>query len=112
MLDQQELTFARFVPNVIEKPEDDVLHWKNMHRLGDLGRWLDDGQLLVERRVHIQIKSRGLRIDLADIEHTILDAVHGELSVAVVSVHRLSIQQYKFLVAHVVYTQTDKEGKT
>ena len=66
----------------------------------------------MEGRVHIQIKSRGLRIDLADIELTILDVVHGELSVAVVSVLRSSIRQHKFLVAHIVYTQTDKEGKT
>ena len=60
-----DLASARFVPNAMDKPKDDVSNWKNMHRSGVLGRWLDDGQLLVEGRIDTQVKLRGLYIDLA-----------------------------------------------
>ena len=74
-LNKPELTSARFVPNVLDKPKDDARGWKTLHRTGDLGRWLGDGQLLVEGRIDTQVKLRGLRIDLAEVEHAILDVV-------------------------------------
>ena len=106
-----ELASARFVPNAMDKPKDDVSNWKNMHRSGDLGRRLDDGQLLVEERIDTQVKLRGLRIDLAEVEHAILDVAHGEICEAVVSVRRLSLHQHEFLVAHIVHAQTDNKGR-
>ena len=105
-LNQPELTSARFVPNEVEKQNGEIWSWKTMHRTGDLGRWLEDGQLLVEGRIDTQVKLRGLRIDLAEIEHAILDTANGELCEAVVSVRRSSIDEPEFLVAHIVYAQT------
>lgn len=106
-LNQPELTSARFVPNVLDKPKDDAWSWKTMHRTGDLGRWLEDGQLLVEGRIDTQVKLRGLRIDLAEIEHAILDVADGELCEAVVSVRRSSLEEPEFLIAHIVFAQAD-----
>lgn len=104
---QPELTSARFVPNVFNKPNHDSWSWKTMHRTGDLGRWLEDGQLLVEGRIDTQVKLRGLRIDLAEVEHAILDVAEGELYEAAVSVRRSSLDEPEFLVAHIVYAQAD-----
>jgi len=110
-LNQPELTSARFVPNVLDKAKDDPRGWKTLHRTGDLGRWLEDGQLLVEGRIDTQVKLRGLRIDLAEVEHTILDVADGELSEAVVSVRRLSLDEPEFLVAHIVFAQADNKSQ-
>ena len=106
-LNQPELTSARFVPNVLDKPKDDDWGWKTMHRTGDLGRWLGDGQLLVEGRIDTQVKLRGLRIDLAEVEYAILDVADGELCEAVVSVRRSSLDEPEVLVAHIVFAQAD-----
>ena len=106
-LNQPELTSARFVPNVLDKPKDDAWSWKTMHRSGDLGRWREDGQLLVEGRIDTQVKLHGLRIDLAEVEHAILDVADGELCEAVVSVRRSSLDEPEFLIAHVVFAQAD-----
>lgn len=105
-LNQPELTSARFIPNVLDNSNDVVRSWKTLHRTGDLGRWLEDGQLLVEGRIDTQVKLRGLRIDLAEIEHAILDMAEGELCEAVVSVRSL-LNGAKILVAHVIIAQAD-----
>jgi hybrid polyketide synthase / nonribosomal peptide synthetase ACE1 len=106
-LNQPELTSARFVPNILDKPKDDAGSWKTMHRTGDLGRWLKDGQLLVEGRIDTQVKLRGLRIDLAEVEHVILDVADGELCEAVVSVRRSSLDEPDLLIAHIVFARAD-----
>lgn len=106
-LNQPELTSARFVPNVLDNPRDNAWSWKTMHRTGDLGRWLEDGELLVEGRIDTQVKLRGLRIDLAEVEHAILNLAEGELCEAVVSVRRSSLDEPEFLIAHIVFTQSD-----
>ncbi|KAK0506976.1 hypothetical protein JMJ35_010676 [Cladonia borealis] len=103
--------YSVFIPNVLDKPKDDVWDWKTMHRSGDLERWLDDGQLLVEGRIDTQVKLRGLRIDLAEIEHAILEVAHGELCEAVVSVRKSSLDQPEFIVAHIVWAQTDNNRR-
>ena len=104
-LNQSELTSTRFVPNVLDKSKDDSWNWQTLHRSGDLGRWLEDGQLLVEGRIDTQIKLRGLRIDLGEVEHAILDVADGKLSEAAVSVRGSSVDNSEFLVAHVVIAQ-------
>lgn len=50
-----------------------------MYLTGDVGRWREDGTLVVEGRIagDTQIKLRGLRIDLQDVERAILDVSSG-----------------------------------
>lgn len=103
-VNQPELTSARFVPNLLDKVENTSETRKIMHRTGDLGRWHENGQLLVEGRIDTQVKLRGLRIDLAEVEHAILETAGGELYEAVVSVKRSSADGIEILVAHVVFT--------
>lgn len=78
--------------------------WTTAHRTGDIGRLLDDGSLLVEGRIDgdNQIKLRGIRIDLGDIETAIVTSAKGAVSHAVVTLRTSEAKDVAFLVAHVV----------
>lgn len=101
-LDDQQLTNQKFIPDVFTAMNG----WQTMYRTGDRGRLRDDGALMCEGRIDgdTQIKLRGLRIELEDIENTILQTANGTFSGAVVSVRGQADSQ--FLVAHVVFSQT------
>jgi amino acid adenylation domain-containing protein len=73
-----ELTGQRFLP-------DPFRDHGRVYRSGDLVRWNQDRQLEFLGRVDRQIKLRGLRIELEEIE-TVL-AVHPDIGHAVVVVH-------------------------
>ncbi|MGC2332315.1 MAG: amino acid adenylation domain-containing protein [Candidatus Acidiferrales bacterium] len=60
-LHRPELTAERFVQDPFD-PDG------KMYRTGDLGRWLPDGNLECAGRLDHQIKLRGFRIDLGEIE--------------------------------------------
>ncbi|WP_408642280.1 amino acid adenylation domain-containing protein, partial [Speluncibacter jeojiensis] len=57
-----------------------------MYRTGDLVRWLPDGNLEYLGRTDFQVKLRGLRIELPEIEQVLLD--HDDVARAVVVVHQ------------------------
>ena len=104
-LNNGSLTEEKFVTDIFATPEMKSKGWNTMHRTGDLGRWQPDGSLLIEGRISgdTQIKLRGLRIDLRDIESTMIETANGVLSEAVVSVRRTSLENPEFLAAHVVF---------
>lgn len=83
-----------------------------MHRTKDIGRWRIDGSLLIEGRISgdTQIKLRGIRMDLREIEKSIIDTADGMLSEAVVSVHSTN-ESSDFLVARVLFTEHDFNEK-
>ena len=65
-LNRSDLTAAAFV----ETPQG------RRYRTGDLGRWLPNGELLVLGRSDSQVKLRGQRVELGEIEHR-LEAYPG-----------------------------------
>ena len=73
-----DLTAERFVPD----PFADVAGAR-MYRTGDLARLLSDGTLALLGRADHQIKIRGHRIELPEIEHTL--ASHPAIQSAVVT---------------------------
>ncbi len=57
----------KFIPNPFTHDADDLLH-----KTGDLGRLLDDGNIEVLRRVDRQVKIRGVRVEPEEIENILL----------------------------------------
>ena len=103
-LDSAKSGGSNFIPDVYAADDYVLNGWTTMYRTGDRGRWLKDGTLLIEGRIadDTQVKLRGLRIDLRDVEETIMKTASGSLAEAVVS-HRSSANGAQFLVAHVVF---------
>jgi len=62
-LNQPELTAEKFIDNPFGEG--------NIYRSGDLARWLPDGNIEYLGRIDEQIKLRGFRIELSEIENVI-----------------------------------------
>ena len=52
-------------------PWRDDLHWSRFYKTGDLGSYNPDGTIQFVSRKDTQVKIRGLRVELGDIEHHI-----------------------------------------
>jgi amino acid adenylation domain-containing protein len=83
---QPELTAGRFVRNWMALPQSERLY-----RTGDLGRWRGDGEIEYLGRVDTQIKLRGVRIELSEIESVL--ATHPAVPEAVVVISGEAEQQ-------------------
>jgi hybrid polyketide synthase/nonribosomal peptide synthetase ACE1 len=97
-----ELTEKHFVPNPFATPEDIANGWTRMYRTGDIAHLREDGAMVFHSRIagDSQVKIRGLRIELSDIESNIVTAADGAINEAVVT---LRDGDPEFLVAHVVF---------
>lgn len=103
-LNNQALTNEKFIPNPFDHADNGLLY-----RTGDLVRWLPDGNLEFIGRIDNQIKLRGFRIELSDIENAISHApdvnkvivllkenVHNEKSLVAYTAPNLEKQRYLF----------------
>ncbi|KAL8833493.1 MAG: hypothetical protein Q9170_004238 [Blastenia crenularia] len=112
-LNNEELTSKHFVPDPYASPEYVANGWTRMYRTGDIAHLQDDGAMVFHNRIagDTQIKIRGLRIELADIEGNIISAAGGILREAIVTLREGNPD---FLVAHVVFAPqhniTDKDA--
>ncbi|MFL5537559.1 MAG: amino acid adenylation domain-containing protein, partial [Longimicrobiaceae bacterium] len=79
-LNDAELTAARFVAN----PWTGETH-DRLYRTGDLGRYRPDGAVIPAGRVDNQVKVRGFRVELGEIEAAL--AKHPSVREAVVAAH-------------------------
>lgn len=72
-LNRPEVNAMSFVQDPFCSPEDRERGWKRLFRTGDKGKFLPDGQLEFHGRIagDKQVKLRGLRIDLGEVEHSI-----------------------------------------
>jgi len=71
------LTAERFVGNPFDTGR--------LYRTGDAGRFLDDGTLEILGRLDQQVKVRGFRVELGEVESALLE--HDDVRDAVVTVH-------------------------
>lgn len=79
-LNLPELTAEKFIPGVVGTDR--------MYRTGDIGRLTADGTLMLMGRLDgdTQVKLRGIRIELTEVEETLLKASKGSLLSVVVAV--------------------------
>jgi amino acid adenylation domain-containing protein len=87
-----ELTESRFIVLTTDRDAGE-----RVYRTGDLVRWLPDGQLEFLHRLDNQVKLRGFRIELEEIEALLSD--HPALSESAVVVHE-DDRHEKALVAY------------
>jgi amino acid adenylation domain-containing protein len=80
---QPELTAERFVPDPFQEVDGWALGAR-LYRTGDLARWLPDGEIEYIGRGDHQVKIRGQRIELAEVEAVL--AGHPALRQAAVAV--------------------------
>jgi amino acid adenylation domain-containing protein len=90
---RSDITNERFVTNPYS-----VEQGGRMYRTGDLCRWLPDGAIQYSGRVDHQIKLRGFRVELGEIENALLS--HSGVREAVV----VQEEREKQLIAYVVLT--------
>ena len=100
-LNRPELTAERFIPNPYSRSAGE-----RMYCSGDVCRWRTDGHLEFFERVDSQVKIRGQRVELGEIETALLE--HDEVEQAVVLVRQDQAGD-KRLVAYVVARDAEKE---
>ena len=81
-LNQPELTKERFIVNPFATESDKKLGYTVMYKTGDLVRWLPDGNIEYIGRNDFQVKIRGIRVELGEIEN-ILSGCAGIKQVSV-----------------------------
>ena len=100
-LNRPELNRERFVTVEGLHPDGSV----RLYRTGDMARWRSDGMIEFLGRTDFQVKVRGHRIELEEIEATIMRL--GQVKTVAVTVHEQAHGD-KTLVAHVVPQSPDR----
>ncbi|WP_107666519.1 non-ribosomal peptide synthetase [Cyanothece sp. BG0011] len=93
-LNRPELTQDKFIPNPFSQDKTEKLY-----RMGDLARWLPNGNIEFIGRVDRQVKIRGFRIELGEIE-SVLNS-HPQVKETVV-IATEQLPNDKRLVAYVI----------
>jgi len=96
-LNRPELTAEKFVANPFAAGE-------TMYRSGDLARYLPDGEVEFLGRTDFQVKIRGLRVELGEIEHALTS--HADVREAIVLL-REDRPGARLLTAYLVTSRTD-----
>ena len=106
-LHDEELTRKKFIPDCFANADYKKKGWNTMYRTAEKGRWRADGSISVEGRMigDTQIKLRGLRIELGELEGAIVQASRGALTACAVSTRSEHLGEEEFLIAHVVFNK-------
>ncbi|KAK7460255.1 beta-ketoacyl synthase domain-containing protein [Colletotrichum acutatum] len=113
-LNMDERTRASFLPDPFATEDDSKRGWTTMYRTGDVGYLQPNGTLVLKGRIgdDTEIKLNGVRIDLKDVENTVVQASNGLLADAVASLRSTSDGSVKFMVVHVVFSSESLTGST
>ncbi|HEX3131505.1 MAG TPA: non-ribosomal peptide synthase/polyketide synthase, partial [Thermoanaerobaculia bacterium] len=83
---RSDMTAERFLPDPFGQPGD------RMYRTGDLARWVENGEIEFLGRIDHQVKIRGIRIELGEVEAALTS--HPEVREAVVLVRDRNLVAY------------------
>jgi amino acid adenylation domain-containing protein/non-ribosomal peptide synthase protein (TIGR01720 family) len=113
-LNRPSLTAEKFILNpfvVAEEVKDNgneqIKKGSRLYKTGDLGRYLEDGNIEFLGRIDHQVKIRGFRVELGEIESTIQD-VEGVKQCVVLA--REDTENQKRLVGYIVLKE-NSEGR-
>jgi hybrid polyketide synthase/nonribosomal peptide synthetase ACE1 len=112
-LDRPDLTARQFPADHFTAHDKNTSGWGRMYATGDYGRLNDRGSLTIEGRVagDAQVKVRGFRIELAEIEGVIIREAERAVANTVVTLRDGEGDHDALLVAHVVVdTKSEKEA--
>ncbi|MFN6486361.1 MULTISPECIES: non-ribosomal peptide synthetase [unclassified Nostoc] len=101
-LNRKELTQQKFIPN----PFSDEAH-SRLYKTGDLARYLNDGNIEFLGRIDRQVKIRGHRIELGEVENVVSQQPGVQEAVVIT---REDQPGNKRLVAYVVPQQKNPES--
>lgn len=85
-LNRKDLTKEKFTPNPFFREGIDDENYRYMYHTGDLARWVLSGTIEFLDRIDFQVKVRGVRLELGEIE-TVLEK-HKDITQAVVVVKK------------------------
>ncbi|KAK0379659.1 beta-ketoacyl synthase domain-containing protein [Colletotrichum limetticola] len=113
-LNMEDRTQTSFLPDPFATEDDLKRGWATMYRTGDVGYLQPNGTLVLKGRIgdDTEIKLNGVRIDLRDVENTVVQASNGLLADAVASLRSTSDGSVKFMVVHVVFSGESLTGST
>ncbi|HAA54214.1 MAG TPA: peptide synthetase [Myxococcales bacterium] len=98
-LNLEEKTQEKFIPDFLDLPNNPS---KRIYRTGDLGRITENGEVEFLGRIDTQVKLRGYRIELTEIESVLLE--HDAIAQAVVDAIEVE-PNHKELVAYYTLKQ-------
>lgn len=93
-LNRPDLTAEKFIKNPFDKKGI-----SRLYKSGDLGRWLPDGNIEYLGRIDDQVKLRGYRIEMGEIENVLLA---GNLASQVVVLVKEDKKENKRLIGYVI----------
>lgn len=96
---KQELTASQFVANTFDS------HPGRLYRTGDLASWRDDGLIDFYGRIDFQIKIRGFRVELGEIETVLLAEPGVAQALVLLQEYTQNDSTLKRLVAFAVLTR-------
>ena len=97
-----EASMVYDLPDWAPRPETKPERWTRFYKSGDLVSYNTDGTLEFSSRKDTQVKIRGLRVELGEVEHTILRTLDSVKQICV-DVHKS--QAGVFLVAFFSFTE-------
>ncbi|REC64350.1 thioester reductase [Chryseobacterium pennae] len=98
-LNNEELTTEKFMTNPFRKEE-------KLYRTGDLAKWLPDGDIEFLGRIDNQIKIRGFRVELGEIERTLSQQENVQEATVIT---KETTGSNKYLIAFIVAKQSSEK---
>ena len=101
-LNQPKLTKERFINNPFASQEDIAKGYTRLYKTGDLCRYLPDGNIEYIGRNDFQVKVRGYRVELGEIEQALLSINNIQQAVVLAKDKGKDIQESKYLIGYFV----------